>query len=115
MNYLAIIDEETDYRIELKESILRILKDNYKNWDIIDIQPFKELENYISWINENDIRVLLVDQFLSGKSIKDGVHVNYLGSELVKYLRNYFKDLPIYAIAAVIVDDNDGNGHTRLA
>jgi hypothetical protein len=54
------------------------------------------LKDYPSWIAENEIAVLLIDEKLGGKSIGIGDHVNYEGHDLVKSLRQRNKTLPLY-------------------
>lgn len=101
MNTIGLIDEEEEYREETVELIDHICKEKYPDWTIVGIPPFKVKENYIQWIKDYEIKVLLVDENLDIGQIAEGVHVDYKGSSLVEYLREFYKDLPIFAITAV--------------
>jgi len=67
-----------------------------KGWTAIGVHPLPHLKDYPSWIGENEIAVLLIDEKLGGKSKVIGGHVKYKGHDLVKWLRRGNKTLPLY-------------------
>ena len=75
-------------------------------WTVIDSKPFKETEMYRQWILENDISVLIIDERLDEEKLEDGSYVKYFGSDLVKKLRNFFKDIPIYCITNIAITEH---------
>jgi hypothetical protein len=93
MPTVAIVDDEAKYRTtDIKSLKLKLPK----GWTAIGIPPLPHLGDYPSWIAENDVAVLLVDQELGRQSSTGGDHVDYKGDDLVKSLRGRNKTLPIY-------------------
>jgi hypothetical protein len=108
MRYIGLIDDRVATRNSLKLSILHPLlldgKDN-QEWDVIDIEPFKEKNDYKTWISENEISILIIDEKLNESTV-----VDYLGHDVVIMLREAFPELPIFCITAATRDlDLDEN------
>lgn len=95
MPAIAIVDDDPKSR----DSDVRSLNTHLprdKGWTAIAIHPLPYLKDYPSWIAENEIAVLLVDEKLGGRSAGTGGHVNYEGHDLIKSLRRSNKTLPLY-------------------
>lgn len=95
MPTIGIIDDDPKSRNSDVRSLNTHLPKN-KGWTAIAVHPLPYLKDYPSWIAENEIAVLLVDEKLGGKSSGVGDHVNYKGHDLVKSLRQGNKTLPLY-------------------
>lgn len=99
---IGLIDDRNEQRTTLAGLLDVTLMDmQIDNFKIIDSLPLNGMEDYISWIKENDIVVLLLDERLC-----EGSGVDYRGSDLVVYLRKVFKDFPIYAITSYSEDED---------
>lgn len=98
MKTIAVIDDRDSQRNSLVIAINNSLEKLYPDWKIIDDKPFNDLAIYRSWILENEISVLIIDERLNEEKGVDGNFAGYLGHEMVKYLREYFKNLPVFMI-----------------
>ena len=88
MPTIGIVDDETKHR----NSDVRSLNTHLpKGWTAVGVDPFPHLSDYQSWIAENDIAVLLIDQELGKQCYAD-----YKGHDVVKSLRQRNKTLPMY-------------------
>lgn len=100
---IGIVDDRVSYRTTLKKRIEIELKKQKGSWAVIDIDPFVNMGEYISWIMESEIAVLILDEKLhEGASGKP--NVDYNGSDLIMFLRERLKDFPVYIITSY---DND--------
>lgn len=98
MYTIGIIEDNDDYREKLCENLKMSIEDELKIKDVIvlAISPFKEKTRYVSWIQENNISVILTDERLyevGGKEYGDGHSV-------IEYLRPYFPGLRFYIITS---------------
>lgn len=93
---IGIVDDRKDLRETLSRLIDVSLKINHPEWSVIDVAPFDNVEDYFSWIIENDIAVLILDEKL--QEIKS--NVKYNGSDLIKKIRKKLKDFPVFAITS---------------
>lgn len=100
MKNIGLIDDKDNVRKTFRLKLNLIFEKSYPGWKIIDSKPFKDIEVYKSWILENEISVLILDERLIDGKLLDDTHVDYFGSDLVKYLRTTFKDIPIYCITS---------------
>jgi hypothetical protein len=105
MKNIGLIDDKDKSRRAFMLKLKLKLEENYPSWSILDSKPLKEKEDYKQWILENDISILIVDERLDEERLDDGSYVNYFGSDLVKELRTYFKDFPIYCITNVEITE----------
>lgn len=96
MAKIGIVDDRKDLRETLSRLIDVSLKINYSEWSVIDIDPFENVEDYFSWITENDIAILILDEKLQEIKSK----VKYNGSDLIKEIRKRLKDFPVFAITS---------------
>lgn len=93
MPTIGIVDDETRSR---KLDVDALNLNLPKGWKAIGTAPFEHLGDYPSWIAENNVAVLLLDQELGRQSSSPTGHVRYKGHNVVKTLRARNKTLPIY-------------------
>lgn len=102
MPLIGIVDD----RLEQRDTIVRgIVLSNQlpQDWELLAIAPLQEIKDYPSWIVENDIAVLIVDEKLNENAADGGKHVRYFGHNLINFLRELsgiFADFPIFVITA---------------
>ncbi|RTY96038.1 hypothetical protein [Flavobacterium sp. GT3R68] len=102
MRYIGLIDDRERTRTSLRNAILLpFLTDGNKEWDVIDIEPLSSKADYQSWVLENEISVLIIDEKLNESSV-----VDYLGHDVVILLRAVYPELPIFCITAAKRDDD---------
>jgi len=105
MKNIGLIDDKDKQRRAFMLKIALKLEALYPEWKIIDSKPFKEIETYRQWILENEISVLIVDERLDEERLDDGSYAEYFGSDLVKELRAYLKDFPIFCITNIEITE----------
>jgi hypothetical protein len=106
MKTIGLIDDKDKSRRAFMLKLNLELEKSYPTWKIIDSKPFKDQDDYRQWILENEISVLITDERLDEEKLSDGSYVSYFGSDLVKKLREFFKDIPIYCITNIEITDN---------
>lgn len=99
MPVIGIIDDREDIRKTLKRWIDLDLKKHKLPWITIDISPFKEMQEYVSWIKESEVSVLILDERLQEEPHKAS-SVDYNGSRLIEFLRKSFPEFPVFAITS---------------
>jgi hypothetical protein len=67
-------------------------------WSVIDIDPFEDIDNYITWIKDNDIAILILDEKL--QEVASGSKVSYNGSLLIEKIRGTLKEFPVFIITS---------------
>lgn len=102
MPSIGIVDDRDNLRETITRLIDVTLKTTHQEWSVIDIAPFENIDDYLSWINDNNIAILILDEKL--QEIQS--NVSYNGSELIEKLRENLKDFPVYAITS-FPDDPD--------
>jgi hypothetical protein len=106
MRNIGLIDDKDKSRRAFMLKLNLELEESYKGWKVVDSKPFHDPETYRQWILENEISVLIIDERLDEEKLEDGSYVKYFGSDLVKVLRNYFKDIPIYCITNIEITEH---------
>ena len=106
MKNIGLIDDKDKSRRAFMLKLNLELEKSYVGWKVIDSKPFQDPETYRQWISENKISVLIIDQRLDEEKLDDGSYVKYFGSDLVKILRIYFKDIPIYCITNIEITEH---------
>jgi hypothetical protein len=99
---IGIIDDRDQPRETLARAIEVNIPKELKGvgWMVNDSPPLSRLNDYPSWLRENDIAVLIVDERLTEQT-KTGIgHVDYDGHKLVDFLRIRLPDFPIYIVTA---------------
>lgn len=106
MPSIGLIDDSVEWAELGIPAMYRVLKKNgYADWSVETTPPFIEKEKCLSWINEHEVRALLVDERLRESFAAGGKgHVDYFGHELVEFLRLHLKELPIYIISSYGLD-----------
>jgi hypothetical protein len=93
-----------DDRLESRTTLARMLEMNLskvsEDLTTIDSQPLRELHDYPSWIAENDVVAIVLDERLQEQAEDAEGHVNYDGHQLVDFLRDHALDLPLYVVTA---------------
>jgi len=105
MATLGIIDDRNDKRTSFARKINLEIRSLDSTWNVIDIEPFLEKTDYISWINENNIASIIIDERLYEGETVSGKNINYTGHELVEFLRKRLKDIPLYIITSIHISD----------
>jgi hypothetical protein len=109
MNNIGLIDDKDIPRRAFMLKLNLELERKFPDWKVIDSKPFKEMGTYRQWILENEISVLIIDERLDEERLDDGSYVKYFGSDLVKELRLYLKDFPIYCITNIEITEQLNN------
>lgn len=97
MSTIGLIDDRADHRSTLKR---RLDLELSGDWQSIDNEPLPRLEDYPSWITENEVCVLLLDERLH-----EQVAVSYNGHDVANYLRKHLPTLPIFVITSYSPDE----------
>jgi hypothetical protein len=105
MPSIVLIDDKRDNRESINVIISNYLSAHYPSWNCMNVFPFQKMEEYISWIIENDVAILVIDEQLHAEPSIEGWHVNYDGHNLVELLRKTFPTFPVYAITAFSVTE----------
>jgi len=96
MPVIGIVDDRDEDLEQLKTALELESPDK---WEAIPQSPFPELRDYISWITENKVATLLVDEKLDEVSPNpDFGAVSYRGHDLVDFLRARLPTLPIFIV-----------------
>lgn len=106
MPRIYVIDDRDEGRI-VADNIDLELGNMSDKWSAEHKQPLENLHDYLSWLNEEDVAVLVVDERLKEVPLQgSNKTVDYLGHELVDFLRNHRPDFPIFIVAGdVMVED----------
>jgi hypothetical protein len=75
------------------------------SWKCLDVHPLEKMNEYPSWITEQDVAVMLLDERLHEQKTIGKPYVDYNGHDLVDYIRKRFKTLPIFVITSFSDDD----------
>ena len=106
MKNIGLIDDKDKSRRAFMLKLNLKLEELYPDWKVIDSKPFKDTKDYRQWILENEISLLILDERLDEEKLDDGSYVKDFGSDLVKDLRNHFKDIPIYCITNIEITEH---------
>ncbi|QMU27696.1 DNA-binding transcriptional response regulator [Adhaeribacter radiodurans] len=106
MAKIAFVDDDKEIRESLSIKLSKMLRKSGSTLEVIDIFPFQDFAYYFPWIEENDICVIILDERLFNGRENGKGPVKYRGSELVRALRERFKDMPIYTLSAYTADDD---------
>jgi CheY-like chemotaxis protein len=102
MNYIAIVDDRIDNRQTLKRLIEAYIEED---WFVIDVDPLPKLDDFYSFIIEEEISAIVIDERLHEQACADDCKVDYNGHNLVDFLRDYFPHFPIFVITSYPGDE----------
>jgi len=101
MKKIAVVDD----RVADREYAVESLNDAINStglgdkWEVVESSPLPQASEYASWINDNAIDILIIDERLFEAS--SGLRMpGYLGSDAVEDIRRTHKGLPILGISA---------------
>lgn len=101
---LLVVDDRADVRETLCESIRLSLPED-TNTTVDGVFPFDEIDEYSSYIHENDIAALLLDERLNEKKdSQSGKHVAYYGHDVLHQLRKSLPNFPVYVVTTYSTD-----------
>lgn len=103
MPSIGIVDDRKEQREEIRSVFESCFEDD--KWVCIDTTPFIQMDEYPSWIVENEISIIVLDERLHEEEAGNGIHVNYNGHNLAEYLRQGNPTLPIYVVTSYSSDD----------
>lgn len=103
---ILIVDDRADVRETLREMVeLHLPQDT--DIEVDDVFPLDDVNEYASYIRENDIAALMLDERLNESRDPDtGKHIPYFGHEVVGSLRGALPDFPIYVVTTFRTDSD---------
>ena len=107
MPAIGIIDDKKGQRESIQRIIANYLEENYSQWNCIDIYPFRDRIEYVNWIIENDVAVLILDEQLTGEKSVQGWNVDYDGHDLILFIRETYPTFPVFGMTAYGVNTQD--------
>jgi len=94
---IAIIDD----RAKLRETIHRLINATIpEGWNCQSYPPLNDLDDYNSFINNEEISVLILDELLHEQAEDSDSHVSYNGHDVANYMRNFNSEFPIHIITS---------------
>lgn len=100
MNRILIIDDNEEYSDTIKTNLEIFLSNINSKLEVITCLPLKEPSLYFNYFQEKEIAVLIIDEKLNEKAVDDDGPVGYKGSDLVSFIREKRKELPIFCISS---------------
>lgn len=95
MNSLGVIDDRDDMRETCVRAIDAVLEGRL---GLIDHAPLEHLDGYPSWVIEQQIVALVVDERLSEQAGPGRTHVTYAGHDVIQILRQANPLLPLFVL-----------------
>ncbi|WP_109832770.1 hypothetical protein [Reichenbachiella versicolor] len=106
MAAIAIIDDNPDQSTTVQNNIEIGLLELGSELEVITATPFREVQEYFSFIQDKNVVVLILDEKLNDQSNDDVGPVEYKGSQLISILRKQLKDFPIFALTVIHTDED---------
>lgn len=103
---IAIVDDNKDQRETNTIRLKLFLKDLHSKIEVSDIFPFEKFSDYYGYIESENIIALVIDEKLYNDSQLDKAPVEYNGSDLVGYIRERYKNIPIFTLTNFPDDPN---------
>ena len=103
MYKIVIFDDREDLRNTISHMVDLASPDN---WMSVALPPFPDQDDYIRYINENDVSVLILDERLHEQANDSAPHVDYNGHDVAARIRKYIPEFPIHIITSH-KDDSD--------
>lgn len=105
---IGIIDDNSEQRDSFKDAIEIYLHKNKRGGvEVIDIEPLPNIDDYINWINQNDIVALIIDEKLAEQPlIATGLSCGYEGHEMAQNLRSRSSIIPIHVVTSSKINED---------
>lgn len=103
MPNIGVVDDRRKLRRTLVRRLSTVLPND---WESLDVDPLAELGDYPSWITENEIAALILDERLHEQAEDVASQVTYSGHDLVDFLRARFATMPIFVVTSYPNDDS---------
>jgi len=106
MDRIAVVDDRAKMGTTISRLLQSELNDlNEGEWEVSYFAPLPHLDGYVSWLQEEEISILVLDEMLGEEVPRDGEAVEYSGHDVAEYLRARMPDLPQFIIASVVDGD----------
>jgi len=103
---MAFLDDRPD----MQESVINGLSPFIpEGWELIPCPLKQRISDYVPWLHQNNVVVLLTDQMLDEKATK-GTAVNYKGHNVIQTIRESIPQFPI-VVATRATADPDLRNH----
>lgn len=99
MPTVGIIDDRKDQREDILTIFGLCVGDDVR-WNFLAIEPLSGIEEYPSWIVENDVVAIVLDERLHEEVTSSGQHVDYNGHELAEHIRQGMETFPIFVVTS---------------
>jgi len=99
MPTIGIIDDREDQR-ESIQTIFNLCAPDDNRWSFLAIEPLESIEDYPSWIVDNDVAGIVLDERLHEEVTSSGQHVDYNGHELAEHIRQGMETFPIFVVTS---------------
>lgn len=106
MESILVVDDNKDQRETNTIRLKLFLKELNSTLEVIDIFPFATYNDYIDFIDSQNIIALVIDEKLFMDSQPDKAPVDYNGSDLVSFIRARFKYIPVFTLTNYSGDPN---------
>ena len=102
MTKIGIVDDNHDQRETLGRALRVYLETQESTLEVVDIFPYdtETFDEYFQWIEKEEIVCLIFDERMHNETENGIGPVGYRGNELVIYIRERFRDMPIYVVTS---------------
>ncbi|MFT3806355.1 hypothetical protein [Arenimonas sp.] len=104
MDRIAIVDDNAEMRSTLAGHVRLEIDARGLSWEVLEIAPLPDLNDYSPWLLANDVRVLVLDEKLSGSADEAGA--DYSGHDIAAIVRQQVPDLPQVIVTSVKNSDD---------
>lgn len=101
MDTIAIVDDREEMRGTVAKLIALELAELKVEWQVVESAPLANINDYVAWLEGNDVCVLVLDENLSEEHANGGTAVDYAGHAVASMLRKQKPDLPQFIVTSV--------------
>lgn len=98
MTKIAIVDDNKEQRETNTIRLKLFLKQLNSSFEVIDVFPFEKYSDYYGFIDSEKVIALVIDEKLYNDSQTDKAPVEYNGSDLVTFIRERYKYIPVFTL-----------------
>jgi hypothetical protein len=98
MEKILIVDDNKDQRETNRIRLQLFLRQLNSSLEVVDIFPFDKFNPYLSYIENENVIAIVLDEKLYNDSQPDKAPVEYNGSDIVSFLRTVYKYIPIFTL-----------------